>query len=531
MKRKSPARSAFFNLRVPIFGLFSGSILLALLAFGASVNYDGPGDDYDEAAAVDGSGDVYATGGSIGAATGEDHVTIKYSQLACQLRVLLVYVDSIPPDMLRTRLLADPDVTAVDQFDARADTPTLSELQQYDIVYAFSNDPYADGASLGNNLADYQDGGGVVVVGFASFFGPPLSIEGRWHSDGYSPYVYNQSLLSTVVILGAHDPTHPLMLGVNTLNAVSRVPVSVAAGATQVAAYSDASSAVAFKTNLGTTAVGMPAYIGDRNNNGSGDYATIIANAGRWLHCGLTPTPTPTPTATATPTSTGSSTPTSTPTATATSTATPTATPSGTPTGCIINGSIDTGDPTHTNNLVRSGIPQTCPASTTCGIRSAPNPHHYDQYTFTNTTGATQCVTVDTNTACTGVNFIFIAAYLGSFDPSNICTNWIGDSGSSPDPDQAFSFNVDNGQTFVVVVSELTPDAGCPAYTITVSPQAICGGATPTASPSATVTVSATPTATATGTVSPTPTATARPSPTPRLAPTPRPRPTPAPRP
>ena len=198
--------------------------------------------------------------------------------------MLLVYADSIPPDILTTRLLADPDVTAVDQFDARADTPTLSELQQYDIVYAFSNDPYADGASLGNNLADYQDGGGVVVAGYASFFGPPLSIEGRWHSDGYSPYVYNQSLLSTVVTLGAHDPTHPLMLGVNTLNAVSRIPVSMAAGATEVAAYSDASSAVAFKTNLGTTAVGMPAYMGDRNNNGSGDYATIIANAGRWLH-------------------------------------------------------------------------------------------------------------------------------------------------------------------------------------------------------------------------------------------------------
>src|SRR5882757_11523948 len=107
----------------------------------------------------------------------------------------------------------------------------------------------------------------------------------------------------------------------------------------------------------------------------------------------------------------------------------------------------------------------------------------------------------------------YIAAYLGSFDPSNICTNWIGDSGSSPDPDQAFSFNVDNGQTFVVVVSELTPDAGCPAYTITVSPQAICGGATPTASPSATATVSATPTATAT--ISATPTATATISATP----------------
>ena len=85
-------------------------------------------------------------------------------------------------------------------------------------------------------------------------------------------------------------------------------------------------------------------------------------------------------------------------------------------------------------------------------------------------------MTVDTNTACTGTNFVFIAAYLGSFDPNNLCSNWIGDSGGSPNPEQAFQFNVDDGQTFVVVVSEVTPDAGCPAYTVTVTPATICGG-------------------------------------------------------
>src|SRR5882724_5901243 len=101
MKRKSPSRSAFFNLRASIFlGLFSGSILLALLGLGASVNYDGPGDDYDEAAAVDDSGNVYAPGGSIGTATGEDY---EYSQpLACPLRILLVYAGAMPPDIRRT---------------------------------------------------------------------------------------------------------------------------------------------------------------------------------------------------------------------------------------------------------------------------------------------------------------------------------------------------------------------------------------------------------------------------------------------
>ena len=129
---------------------------------------------------------------------------------------------------------------------------------------------------------------------------------------------------------------------------------------------------------------------------------------------------------------------------------TPTPTATGSPGGCTINGSLDPSDPTQSDRLFRSGIPQTCPPSTTCAIFGDPTPRHYDAYPFTNTTGATQCVTVNTDTACTGTNFTFVAAYLGSFDPNNICTNWIGDSGSSPDVGvpAPFSFNVDNGADF-----------------------------------------------------------------------------------
>ncbi len=164
-----------------------------------------------------------------------------------------------------------------------------------------------------------------------------------------------------------------------------------------------------------------------------------------------------------------------------TPTATPTATASCTP--IVINGSIDNSDPTQVDRLFRSGVPQTCPASTTCAIFGDPTPRHYDSYTFTNTTGSTQCVTIDTNTACTGTNFIFTAAYLGSFDPNNICTNWIGDSGFSPNPEQAFQVDVPAGGTLVVVVNEVTPNAGCPAYTVTIT--GLCGGGTPTPTPTA----------------------------------------------
>jgi hypothetical protein len=246
---------------------------------------------------------------------------------------------------------------------------------------------------------------------------------------------------------------------------------------------------------------------------------------------------------------------------------TPTPTATGTPSGCVIKGSLDGNDPTQIDRLFRSGIPQTCPPSNSCAVFGDQVPRHYDAYTFTNMTGSTQCVTVNPSTQCVGNNYIFFAAYAGSFDPNNICENWIGDSGSSPDPAQppvTFQFNVDNGQSFVVVVSEVTPGFGCPAYTFTVGPGSICGGGSPTptatstptatatptgtATPTPTGTVTATPTPTGTVTATPTPTgsatptATFTPSATPtatatatataarRPMPTPRPRPTPTPR-
>jgi hypothetical protein len=203
-----------------------------------------------------------------------------------------------------------------------------------------------------------------------------------------------------------------------------------------------------------------------------------------------------------------------TPTATASPTPTPSATASPTPTcpPIVVTGAITGSDPTQTGRLLHTTVPQTCPATTTC-LSLDTTPRHYDSYTFTNTNGSTQCVTIDTNTACTGTNSIFPSAYLGSFDPANICTNWIGDSGSSPNPDRVFQVQVPAGQTLIVVVSEDTADAGCPSYTVTIT--GFCTTATPTATPSATFTPTPTPTPTA-----------VRRMPTPRPAPT-----TPPPRP
>jgi hypothetical protein len=192
--------------------------------------------------------------------------------------------------------------------------------------------------------------------------------------------------------------------------------------------------------------------------------------------------------------------------------ATPTPTPAPSCAPLVITGSIEDSDPTQNDRLNRGVISGCCGTGSTCQVFGDGQPHHYDAYSFTNATGSTQCVTVEINTDCQDSNFIFAAAYLSAFDPNNVCTNWLADEGQSPIPGNStpFSFNIENDQTFILVVSEVSANEGCPSYTMSVS--GLCGDNTPTP----------TPVPTATSTPTSTPTATARPIPSPRPRPTPR---------
>ena len=229
----------------------------------------------------------------------------------CEFRVLIVHADVVQPTMVQDQILAEPGVTQVDLFDAFSGTPTLGQLQQYDIVFAFSNNPWADNVDMGDVLADYEDGGGVVVVGDFAWAVGPWNLGGRWMNDGYTPYNITGDMFFSDDTANITDPSHPLMQGVSSLSAFYRTGASLASGAASVAMWTDGPSAVAYKTNNGRTAVGINAYLGSNPTAFSGDWGRVIVNSGRWLrNCqGGTPTPTPTATATATPTAMPTATP------------------------------------------------------------------------------------------------------------------------------------------------------------------------------------------------------------------------------
>lgn len=129
------------------------------------------------------------------------------------------------------------------------------------------------------------------------------------------------------------------------------------------------------------------------------------------------------------------------------------------------SGTIQAGDTQTTNGrLGRNGVPANC-AGKVCPGPLGAGGRSYDTFNFVNQGGVPACVTVNTQSACGAI--IFTGAYLGSFDPTNLCTNYLGDAGASS-TNSNFDVTVPAGATVVVVVMEANAGTTC-AYTGSVS--------------------------------------------------------------
>lgn len=176
------------------------------------------------------------------------------------------------PDALARQISREQGIAQVDFFDALNGTPLPCVLSQYDIVFAFSDTPWNDPVAMGNVLADYEDAGGIVVVANAAWdLTGGWNLQGRWMTDGYSPYNSTDRQNFSYNTANITDSSHMLMTGVSSLRAFYRSGVTLTPGAVSVADWTDGPSAVAYKTNHEHTAVGINAYLGALNQF-SGDW-------------------------------------------------------------------------------------------------------------------------------------------------------------------------------------------------------------------------------------------------------------------
>lgn len=131
------------------------------------------------------------------------------------------------------------------------------------------------------------------------------------------------------------------------------------------------------------------------------------------------------------------------------------------PVGAVTSGF--TGTTTQSGRIFRDGTPSACPTKPYPGIFNVGTIYNYETFTYTNTSAAAACVTVNFNpdtapgTPCT--TNAHASAYIGSYDPMNQATNFVGDVGSSLT--QPFLFEVPAGQNLVLAVTNTSAQAIC----------------------------------------------------------------------
>lgn len=141
---------------------------------------------------------------------------------AVSINIALLGADSpARVDEVRTNLLATGEFNTVTHIPVDSETPTLSELNQYDAVLVWSDRTFESyGTPLGNVLDDYIDGGGGVVVAVFAF-SQQWRINGDFRfkiSGGYYALQHNSGTDYMVPneTLGEYDALHPVMQGVTS---------------------------------------------------------------------------------------------------------------------------------------------------------------------------------------------------------------------------------------------------------------------------------------------------------------------------
>jgi len=127
---------------------------------------------------------------------------------------------------------------------------------------------------------------------------------------------------------------------------------------------------------------------------------------------------------------------------------------------------LNANDQTQSDRLGRDGQPSTC-SGKGCPGGGFPGTKFFQTYNFTNNSASAACFTVTINAALGGAGDIESAAYVGSYDPTNLCLNYLGDTGivglGTAVPNVSYSFVVPPQSPFVIVVNT--------TGTITVSSQ------------------------------------------------------------
>jgi hypothetical protein len=189
-------------------------------------------------------------------------------------------------------LIASGRFSSVNTMNCYSFTPTLSDLQNWNVAVVFGWSEWDDNAAIGDLLADYVDAGGNVLIALAAnSISGKWMVGGRFNSDNYWLITPNPEDAGGVYHMGTVlCPWHSIMSGIRTVVTCGKLinNAKVAPYATCLANFTDGTPLVAVDESRPGRRVDIsyPVYTRSVYSIGidtSSDADELIVNAVEWL--------------------------------------------------------------------------------------------------------------------------------------------------------------------------------------------------------------------------------------------------------
>jgi len=198
--------------------------------------------------------------------------------------ILLLHadLDTDGDSPIQALLQAYGDLGDVDLFNARYATPTLAQLQDYQVVITWVNYEYANSVAIGNVLANYVDLGGKVINTNFSMGTYGWQMGGRFMTENYIAMNGTDILYSTQC-LGDYNASSPIMFGITNVCDYWRIGGTyLTPDSSVVAEWGDGEVFVATKDDR--SVVSINGYIGKQNYVWTGLMPDVVHNAIWWVY-------------------------------------------------------------------------------------------------------------------------------------------------------------------------------------------------------------------------------------------------------
>jgi subtilisin family serine protease len=164
------------------------------------------------------------------------------------------------------------------EFDARWATPDVEFLKGFDVVIVAAYTPFSNAELLGNNLADYADNKGTLILMAASHFYTGNELGGRIALPEYQPLNYGQALYTYGYCNLFSE--HAITQNLEYIYTYTHYSCEVEQGAITLGRYNGNSLFGAINVQKGVIALNISPY----NYSWSGDLDVLTENIINWSY-------------------------------------------------------------------------------------------------------------------------------------------------------------------------------------------------------------------------------------------------------